>query len=172
MSLNLVPDYCFNSFDEADVDFFIGNNIKGVILDIDNTLEPYENPKPGERVIAWYNRLRENGISMAIVSNNGSARVLTFNEELGLPCFYRAKKPFSRNIRKAIAAMGLTEENVIFMGDQILTDVWGAHNAGIRAILVPPINDKRDPFTKFKRLIERRYIRKYNKIHEKGEEKL
>jgi HAD superfamily phosphatase (TIGR01668 family) len=171
MSLNLVPDYCFQSFDEADVDFFIKNNLKGVILDIDNTLEPYENPRPGERVIAWYTKLREKGISMAIVSNNGSSRVATFYEELGLTCFCRAKKPFPRNIRKAISAMGLTPNDVIFIGDQILTDVWGAHNAGIPAILVPPINDKKDIFTRFKRLIEKRYIKKYNKINGKVEKK-
>ena len=47
------------------------------------------------------------------------------------------------------------------MGDQILTDVWAARNAGIRAILVPPIKDKRDPFTRFKRLLEKPIMKKY-----------
>ena len=56
------------------------------------------------------------------------------------------------------------------MGDQVFTDVWAARNAGIRVILVPPIKDKTDVFTKFKRLLERPVMRKYRKKH-KGEEK-
>ena len=61
------------------------------------------------------------------------------------------------------------KENTIFIGDQILTDVCAAHNAGIRAILVPPINDKKDLFTKFKRLLERPIQRKYNRIHKEDQ---
>ena len=49
------------------------------------------------------------------------------------------------------------------MGDQVFTDVWAAHNAGIPAILVPPIKDKMDPLTKLKRLLERPVLRKYER---------
>jgi predicted HAD superfamily phosphohydrolase YqeG len=49
------------------------------------------------------------------------------------------------------------------MGDQVFTDVWAAHNAGIKAILVPPIKDKTDPFTKFKRLLEKPFLGKYDR---------
>jgi predicted HAD superfamily phosphohydrolase YqeG len=59
--------------------------------------------------------------------------------------------------------IGTSRENTIFFGDQIFTDVWAAHNAGIRAVLVEPINDKKDPFTKFKRLLEKPFIKKYEK---------
>ena len=63
--------------------------------------------------------------------------------------------------------MNTSKEETILMGDQVFTDVWGAHNAGIRAILVPPINDKKDLFTKFKRLLERPVIRKYERRNNK-----
>lgn len=49
------------------------------------------------------------------------------------------------------------------MGDQIFTDVWAAHNAGIPAILVPPINDRKDLLTKFKRLLEKPILSIYKK---------
>jgi hypothetical protein len=64
---------------------------------------------------------------------------------------------------KAMADIGTAKENTIFIGDQILTDVWAAHNAGIRAILVPPINDRKDPLTKFKRVLEKPILKKYEK---------
>ena len=49
------------------------------------------------------------------------------------------------------------------VGDQIFTDVWAARNSGVMAVLVPPINDKKDVFTKFKRLLERPILKKYEK---------
>ena len=59
--------------------------------------------------------------------------------------------------------MGTNKSNTILMGDQIFTDVWAAHNTGIRAILVPPINDKKDILTRFKRLLEKPILKKYKK---------
>jgi len=163
MSLNFVPDYRFDYFYEATPEFLSELGIKGVLLDIDNTLEPYENALPGERVIAWLNALRERGISAAIVSNNNKKRVKLFNSELKLPAYAKAAKPFTKNLKRAMVDMGCDSSNTIFMGDQIFTDVWAAHNAGIKAILVQPIKDKRDLLTRFKRLLERPFLRKYEK---------
>lgn len=161
--MNLVPDYIFKSFDEATAEFLVSIGVRAVILDIDNTLEPYEHPLPGEHVIAWLNSLSDRGINTAIVSNNGWERVNLFNKDIGMPAIAKAKKPFKKNVLRAMSMLGAERDNTIFIGDQILTDVLAAHNAGIRAILVPPINDRRDPFTKFKRLLERPFIKKYEK---------
>lgn len=163
MSIRFVPDFRFQTFDEASADFLFENGVKGIILDIDNTLEPYENALPGEHVIAWLASLSERGISAAIVSNNNRERVEKFNEELKLPAYSKAKKPFKKNLLAAMADMGTTPENTVLMGDQVFTDVWAAHNAGIKAILVPPIKDKRDIFTRFKRLLEKPILKKYEK---------
>ena len=163
MKFTFVPEYYFDKFNEASAEFLRSIGVKGIVLDVDNTLEPYENPLPGEHVKAWLNSLREKGISAVIVSNNGGERINLFNSELGLPVYYKAKKPFKKNVLNAMADMGTNKGNTILMGDQIFTDVWAAHNTGIRAILVPPINDKRDPLTKFKRLLEKPIMRKYKK---------
>lgn len=163
MGFTFVPEYYFKAFNEASAEFLLGIGVKGIVLDVDNTLEPYENPLPGEHVKAWLSDLRDNGISAAIVSNNGGERINFFNSELGLPVYYKAKKPFKKNVLNAMRDMGTTKENTVLMGDQVFTDVWAAHNTGIRAILVPPINDKRDIFTKFKRLLEKPILKKYKK---------
>lgn len=163
MGFTFVPEYYFKAFNEASAEFLLGIGVKGIVLDVDNTLEPYENPLPGEHVKAWLSDLRDNGISAAIVSNNGGERIKFFNSELGLPVYYKAKKPFKKNVMNAMRDMGTTKENTVLMGDQVFTDVWAAHNTGIRAILVPPINDKRDIFTKFKRLLEKPILKKYKK---------
>lgn len=167
MKFTFVPEYIFNTFDDASPDFLSSLGIKGIILDIDNTLEPYENALPGEKVIAWLKSLSLKGISAAIVSNNNRERVELFNSGLNLPAYYKAKKPFKKNLINAMMDMGTTRDNTILMGDQVFTDVWAAHNVGIKAILVPPIKDKRDAFTRFKRLLERGVIKKYEKRNTK-----
>ena len=165
MSFTFVPEYYFETFDRASAEFLGSIGVKGIVLDVDNTLEPYENPTPGEHVVAWLDSLRVAGISAAIVSNNGAQRIEMFNKELGLPVYYKAKKPFRKNVLNAMRDMGTDKDNTILMGDQVFTDVWAAHNTGIRAILVPPIKDKTDILTKFKRLLEKPVLHKYRKLN-------
>lgn len=163
MALKFVPEYYFKTFNEASAEFLSSIGVKGIVLDVDNTLEPYENPLPGDHVKTWLSELQEQGISAAIVSNNGGERINLFNSELGLPVYYKAKKPFKKNVLNAMKDMGTDKSNTILMGDQVFTDVWAAHNTGIRAILVPPIKDKTDVFTKFKRMLEKPILKKYKK---------
>lgn len=167
--MSLVPDYRFDVFSDASAEFLVSVGVKGIVLDIDNTLEPYEHSEPGEHVKKWLEELRSHGIAAAIVSNNGRERVEKFNEDLKLPAYYKAKKPFKKNVLRALSDMGVSRGEAILMGDQVFTDVWAARSAGIRAILVPPINDKRDLFTKFKRLLEKPILRKYEKRKAKEE---
>ena len=167
MALKFVPEYYFKTFNEASAEFLTSIGVKGIVLDVDNTLEPYENPLPGEHVKKWLSELKEQGISAAIVSNNGGKRINLFNSELGLPAYYKAKKPFKKNVLNAMKDMGTDKSNTVLMGDQVFTDVWAAHNTGIRAILVPPIKDKTDIFTKFKRLLEKPILKKYRKKNSK-----
>lgn len=163
MKFTLVPDYFFDTFDMASAQFLTSIGVKGILLDVDNTLEPYENPLPTEKVKIWFESLNKAGINAAIVSNNGKERIELFNKSLGLPAYYKAKKPFKKRLNMAMSDIGTTPEETIFMGDQIFTDVWAARNAKIRAILVPPIKDKTDFFTKFKRWLEKPIMKKYNR---------
>ena len=167
MKFTFVPEYRFDSFDMASAEFLSSIGVSGIILDIDNTLEPYENPTPSEKVLAWFHTLSEKGIKAAFVSNNGKERVELFNRELKLPAYHKAKKPLKKNLLRAMADMGTDKTNTALMGDQVFTDVWAAHNVGITAILVPPIKDKTDFFTRFKRFLERGVIKKYEKRNKK-----
>lgn len=163
MKFTLVPEYKFDKFDDVTAEFLVSLGIKGVLLDIDNTLEPYEHALPGEHVHLWLKSLSDNGIRTAIVSNNNRERVELFNKGIGMPAYAKAGKPFKNNILKAMSDIGTDSSNTAFIGDQILTDVLAAHNAGLLAILVPPINDKRDIFTRFKRWLEKPIQKKYDR---------
>ncbi len=163
MKFTFLPDYRFEKFWQADAQFLLSIGVKGIVLDVDNTLEPYENPLPTDAVVEWLSSLSSVGIKAAIVSNNNAQRIDEFNKELKLPAYSKAGKPSKKYVLRALDDMQVSSSEAILMGDQIFTDVWAAHNAGIRAILVPPIKDKRDALTRFKRLLEKPILKKYEK---------
>lgn len=161
------PDYYFETYAGASVEFLKNAGIRALVLDIDNTLEPYENADPSDGVRAWFSALSEAGISAAFVSNNGKERVERFNKDLGNIAYYKAKKPFPCKIKRAMREMGVSKSETLFMGDQIFTDVCAARFAGIRVALVPPIKDKTDVLTRFKRLLERPIMKCYFRRNKK-----
>ena len=158
-----VPDHYFDTVYEVTPELLVARGIKGLILDIDNTLVPYEIPTPTEENVAWLKGMWDSGIKTAFVSNNHQDRVELYNKSIGCPAFYDSGKPLKKACRRALAALKLQPSEVAIIGDQVFTDVWAAHNAGIPAILVPPIRDKRDLLTRFKRVLERPVMRKYHK---------
>ena len=143
--------------------------IRGLILDVDNTFAPYEMPDPDEEIRAWVETMRASGIGLAFVSNNDPPRLERFNRTLGCLMFCNAKKPGTKALRAAMAAMKTDEESTAVMGDQILTDVLAGRRLGLHAFLVPPIKDKKNLFFRTKRLLERPLIRKYYKLHPEEE---
>ena len=137
--------------------------ITALILDIDNTLVTYDDPKPTETVAAWLDSIHEAGIQTAFVSNNHLTRVEGFCEGLG--CYFHADsaKPSRKYLREAMAHMGTDVSNTAAVGDQLFTDVWAAKRCGMRAFLVPPIKDKTSLFFRSKRLLEKPFLRLYFK---------
>ncbi|MBR2381414.1 MAG: YqeG family HAD IIIA-type phosphatase [Clostridia bacterium] len=157
------PDFYFEKFDEVTVEFLKANNISALLLDLDNTLAPYEMSEPDEKILAYLSDLSKNGIRFAFISNNSSdKRINLFNKKIGAPAFAKAGKPFAKKtINRALSTLGVSKENAAFLGDQIFTDVCAGKFNGIRAILVPPIKDKKNLFFKFKRALEKPVLKRY-----------
>lgn len=165
MASKLLPDYMFSSYREITPEFLREIGVSSLLIDIDNTLAPYEMPAPDDDIRAWFKALSENGIRAALVSNNHAPRVERFNETLGLPAFSDSGKPGKKRLAEALAAVNGTTETTAVIGDQLLTDAAFGKRNGMRAIIVPPIYDKRNLFFRVKRLLEIPVIRKYNKLH-------
>ena len=152
--------YCKNVL-EITVEYLKQNDIKGLILDVDNTLIDIDrnmNPK----VKDWINNLKKNQIKLCIVSNTNKVdKVKYVSETLGIPYFYFAKKPFKFGFVKARKLMNLEFKNIAAVGDQIMTDVIGANRCKMFSILVEPISTKDIFITKIKRPVEKFIINKY-----------
>ena len=165
LSALLVPDYIFDTFEDVTPEFLSSIGIRALLIDIDNTLAPYEQAEPDEAIIAWFEGMRAAGISASLISNNHPPRVELFNRSLGLDAYPDSHKPSGKILRLAMNKMGSDEESTAVIGDQLLTDALAAHRLGLRAIIVPPIKDKTSLFFKFKRWLERPYIKRYKKLH-------
>ena len=161
----LQPNYTFLCYRDLTPEFLHANGIKVLLLDIDNTLAPYEQLDPDDHIRAWLKGLAEAGIKTALVSNNRGDRMERFNKTLGQPSRYSACKPLPFRGRKVMRSLGGNKKNTAMMGDQVFTDVWTARALGVTAILVPPIRDKRNALTRFKRCLERGVLRRYHRRH-------
>lgn len=135
-------------------------DIKGLILDLDNTLTTHDNPIPAERVEAWLEDMRRNNIKMMIVSNNHYERVKPFADNLKLDFVCEGKKPLSKGFKEAQRLMEIPFDNIAIVGDQIFTDILGANLIGVKSIYVFPIQHETTAFFKFKRFMEKPFIPK------------
>lgn len=153
------PDFAFEDIYSITPEMLAELGIKAVLFDIDNTIAPYEIPTPTEKMNTYFDSLEEAGIKIAFISNNNGKRVKIFNESLGFFNVCNACKPSPKGMNRAIEHFGLAKEQVLAVGDQIYTDCLAAHRAGIKFILVKPIKDKKTLFFRFKRFLERPFVR-------------
>ena len=163
------PKVYLNSTYEIDFGQYYKEGYRGIIFDIDNTLVPHGAPAD-ERAIALFNELHATGYHTLMLSNNKEPRVKMFCDAVEADYIYKAGKPNPANYREAMKRMETSEENTLFVGDQIFTDVWGANKAGIYSILVKPIHPKEEIQIVLKRYLEKivlfwykRYVRKQHK---------
>ncbi len=135
-------------------------NVKAVLADLDNTLIAWNNPDGTQELIEWIQVMKTAGISVIILSNNSASRVERVAKILDLEYVSRAIKPTTIGFKKAEDKLNFPKENILMVGDQIITDIWGANLAGIKTVLVKPIIDSDAWNTKFNRYMEL-YIMNY-----------
>ncbi|MBE6022422.1 MAG: YqeG family HAD IIIA-type phosphatase [Cellulosilyticum sp.] len=167
MIKKLYPTQYIQSIFDLSIETLIQEGIKGIIFDIDNTLVPYDVAEPTREIIEFFTQIQEAGIQITLVSNNTEDRVLKFNEKLKVLALHKAQKPLNRSFKKALEMMRCSKDEVIIVGDQIFTDVYGGNCFGIQTYLVVPISDKDEWQTKVKRGLERQVIKCYKKWLEK-----
>lgn len=131
---------------------------RGLLFDIDNTLVPHGAGATPE-VERFLFKLQEMGFRIGLISNNDKERVQRFNRNLNLDYVCNAGKPKPGNFKRLIHQMGLIRREVIFIGDQIFTDLLGANLAGLTSILVRPMDPHEPAQIIFKRKLEGLLIR-------------
>lgn len=159
MSL-LIPTYFTKHVSNITPEILHKLNIKGIILDIDDTLAPHRCSTPDPKALKWVELLKKNDIKLILVSNNFKKRVSIFAKKLGLPYIYMGLKPLSYGIKKAIKHLNLPGSEIVVVGDQIFTDTIGANFLKLKSILVDPISKNKTTILKIKRFFEKNIRKK------------
>ena len=169
MLSKMVPDYMFREYAAITPDFLQACGIRALLMDVDNTLAPYETEEPDEALRAWIAVLTKSGVRLALLSNNSAGRVERFNRTLGLPAYSKARKPLLRVSRCAMQALGCRAEETAVLGDQIFTDIYGAGRLGMERILVKPICPREEIQIVLKRIPERLVLWLYRRYSRRAE---
>lgn len=167
MLKKFLPNEYVSSVFDIDPDMLKNKGIKGIITDLDNTLVPWDMKKATPKVIQWFKQMEKHDIKIMIISNNNLERVKIFSEPLGTPYVYSARKPLKRAFKTVAKHMQLQRNEIVMIGDQLLTDVLGGNRAGLYTILVVPIVQTDSKITRINRMIERKilnYMRKKGQI--------
>ncbi len=144
---------------EIDIDFFKSNKVKLLLVDKDNTLDSFKAYHPSEHAVELVKKLRASDIDVAIISNNHGPKIVGYAEELGIDCVKNSCKPFAKKLNAYISKRNIPKDNIMFVGDQMVTDVGAANKAGIRVVLTDKIV-KEDQWTTHINRIFGRAIRK------------
>ena len=161
--MNIYPKFYFDKVTDIKLDFLRENNIKGLILDVDNTLIDIDR-KMIDGLVKWHNEIKNGGIKTIILSNSNKIdKIEKVANTLNIEYLYLGLKPLKKGFKQAIEKLELKPENIAAVGDQIFTDVIGANRCNISSILVKPISKKDLWLTKWKRPIEQKVIDHYLK---------
>lgn len=163
MLKKFLPDKQVNRFIEITPEFLQSIGRKGVIIDLDNTLIPWNVASPTDEIIEWMKAMEEANIKVTVFSNNNEARVGVFAKPLGIPYVSMAKKPLKGGFKRAIKSLQLEATEIVVIGDQLLTDILGGNRSKLYTILVEPIVRSDAPITMFNRRIERFILNRFYK---------
>ncbi len=135
----VIPDLSVRSIYDIDFSLLKRLGIRGLMMDLDNTLVGATTAYATPALHQWISHARNENFALVILSNNGVVRVRQFADPLHLPYVYAARKPFPIAFWRALRMMALPPQHVAIIGDQMMTDVLGGKRMGLYTIKVEPI---------------------------------
>lgn len=138
--------------------------IKGIIVDLDNTLVAWGEKEISHRVIDWVKEAKRLEFKLCIVSNTNSKRVAELAKIFDIPYHSKYFKPFSIAFNNGLKILDTKKSETAVIGDQIFTDIWGGNRLKLLTILVAPIVKKDSlgtfPHRNFEKIIISSWVKK------------
>ncbi|MDD2400727.1 MAG: YqeG family HAD IIIA-type phosphatase [Clostridia bacterium] len=151
----LKPKKVVTSISNIDLDSYWLTGKRGIIIDLDNTIIPWDNSIVNEDAHNLLIKALTCHYKIFILTNAGEIRTQDIANQYGIPYIAHAIKPRKSVYLKALDLMELKPHQVIVIGDQIFTDILGGNIAGCYTILVPAISKREFIGTKILRLFEK-----------------
>lgn len=158
-----IPDFYHASIFEIPYDLLKKQGITTLFFDLDNTLIAYDQDQLSNKEIDFLKDL-EKSFKIVIMSNSGYKRVSNALKETDFLFLWHSAKPTKIGFKKALKMVDQDKEHVMMIGDQLMTDVYGAHRMDLQVILVGSVKRSSDRrLTKINRWIENRILKKIMK---------
>ncbi len=157
------PTWTTKKFTDLDPSSLKAHNIKGVISDLDNTLIAWDLKNSDFMAKQWINTLKDANIPVIVVSNNNRKRVSKAVKNLDIPFIASSLKPLPFGINRALNKLKLSRNEVILVGDQVLTDLFAGVTARIKTVLVDPLVETDNWNTKINRFLEKPFKKRIKK---------
>lgn len=158
------PSAYIKSISDIDLNKLKEQGIKLIICDLDNTLVPHFTKFPTKFSINFVKQIKEKGFEFILISNNTSKRVSFFSEKLGLDNYIsNAKKPFTKVIKKTLNKYDYTAQEIVLIGDMLITDVLVSNFLNLNSILVQPLFDSDVGWNKIIAWMEKTIFKKLSK---------
>lgn len=152
----LQPDRYFSRITKIDIEKdLVGLGFDHALMDVDNTILTRDTHEVPRDVGMWLGRAREAGIRFCLLSNNWHHGVYDLAARYELPIVAKAVKPLPHGFLMAMRKIGGARDNTVVIGDQLMTDVLGAHLVGLTAYMLQPLVEQDLPHTLLLRNVER-----------------
>lgn len=156
----LEPDKYFSRISHIDVQRdLLSCGLDHVLLDIDNTILSRATRTIPRDVAVWMARARDAGIQFCLVSNSWQEDVFDIAADLDLPIVTKSMKPLPHGYVMGMRRLDAKRRSTVMVGDQMMTDVLGAHLVGMKVYMVQPLVEQDLPHTLLLRNFERLVLR-------------
>ena len=157
----LTPNMQVRKITDITIKMLKENNIKGMILDVDNTLIDLDRV-PLEGIKEWMDNMKNEGIKFCIASNSlKKDKIEKVAKMLDIPYVHFSAKPTKIGLKKAKQILGIEDsKNIAEVGDQLFTDVLGTNRMKMFSILTEPLCEEKVKINNLKRKLEKRVLRR------------
>ena len=136
------------------------DGIRNLIFDMDNTIVTRLTNQPSWKVKRLFYHLTLDGFHILILSNNTRpSRVIQVASFLDVPAIFSAQKPFSWVYKKLRNQFFCQPSETMFIGDQWVTDIWGARLNGMKAVVVEPMGEELSEIRRLYFRLERQLLK-------------
>ena len=149
------PRYTIDTIYHLDTDVLQQMNVKAVFSDLDNTLLAWNEFETAKKMDELNQRLAKAGIKLVVISNNNAERIGKVLNPYQIDFVAKSRKPLPFAITKKREQLGLAKDQVMMVGDQLITDIQAGNLAGVESVLVKPLVETDKWNTRINRFLEK-----------------
>jgi len=163
MIKRLISDFYINSIYDLTARKVKSIGATVLIIDLDNTLAPYFVSSPEKKTYELISSYLKIGLEIIIISNNTFKRTYNYASKLNLDFICSARKPLAGKTKRYFAEHSIPLKGVLYIGDQVINDMFMARKLDVRCCLTNPLTKKDHLSTRLIRPVDLHLRKKYKK---------